>query len=77
MIPSQLLKGTLEGCILGVIGQKETYGYEIAQTLEGYGFGRIADATISIRYYCGWKRADASRRFTGRRVRAPNASIIP
>ena len=46
MIPSQLLKGTLEGCILGVIGQKETYGYEIAQKLEGYRFGRIAEGTI-------------------------------
>ena len=46
MIPSQMLKGTLEGCILGIIGQKESYGYEIAQKLEGYGFGRIAEGTI-------------------------------
>lgn len=31
MIPSQLLKGTLEGCILAVLSQKPTYGYEITE----------------------------------------------
>ena len=46
MIPSQLLKGTLEGCILAVIRKKPTYGYEIAQQLAAYGFGRIAEGTI-------------------------------
>ena len=46
MIPSQMLKGTLEGCILTVIGQGEVYGYEISQKLERYGFGKIAEGTI-------------------------------
>ena len=46
MIPSQMLKGTLEGCILAVIGQRETYGYEISQQLERFGFGKIAEGTI-------------------------------
>ena len=46
MIPSQLLKGTLEGCILAVIRKKPTYGYEIVQQLAAYGFGRIAEGTI-------------------------------
>ena len=46
VIPSQMLKGTLEGCILAVIGRKETYGYEISQQLEYYGFGKIAEGTI-------------------------------
>ena len=46
MIPSQLLKGTLEGCILAVIRKKPTYGYEIAQQLAAYGFGRISEGTI-------------------------------
>ena len=46
MIPSQLLKGTLEGCILAAIRQKPTYGYEIAQTLAACGFGQIAEGTI-------------------------------
>ena len=46
MIPSQLLKGTLEGCILAAIRQRPTYGYEIAQTLAASGFGQIAEGTI-------------------------------
>lgn len=46
MIPSQMLKGTLEGCILNVISRKETYGYEISETLRAYGFSDISEGTI-------------------------------
>ncbi|WP_312939392.1 PadR family transcriptional regulator [Oscillibacter sp.] len=46
MIPSQMLKGTLEGCILKVISQKETYGYEISEKLQEYGFSNISEGTI-------------------------------
>lgn len=46
MIPSQMLKGTLEGCILKVISQKETYGYEISEKLREYGFADISEGTI-------------------------------
>lgn len=46
MIPSQMLKGTLEGCVLAIIGKKETYGYEISEQLGEYGFGRITEGTI-------------------------------
>lgn len=46
MISSQMLKGTLEGCILGIISQKETYGYEISEKLFDYGFGKITEGTI-------------------------------
>lgn len=46
MIPSQMLKGTLEGCILAIIGKEETYGYEISEQLNAYGFGKIAEGTI-------------------------------
>lgn len=46
MIPSQMLKGTLEGCILQIISRRETYGYKIAETLKHYGFGKIAEGTI-------------------------------
>lgn len=46
MIPSQMLKGTLEGCILAAINQSELYGYEISQRLSEYGFGKIAEGTI-------------------------------
>ena len=46
LIPSQMLKGTLEGCVLAVIRQEECYGYEISQRLERYGFGRIPEGTV-------------------------------
>ncbi|MDO5142151.1 MAG: PadR family transcriptional regulator [Eubacteriales bacterium] len=46
MIPSQMLKGTLEGCVLAIISKKETYGYEISEQLMQYGFGKIAEGTI-------------------------------
>lgn len=46
MIPSQMLKGTLEGCVLAIISRQETYGYEISQDLEQFGFGKIAEGTI-------------------------------
>jgi len=31
---SQLLKGILEGCILKIISKKETYGYELYNSLK-------------------------------------------
>lgn len=46
MIPSQMLKGMLEGCILKVINSEETYGYEISQKLKAHGFGDISEGTI-------------------------------
>ena len=46
MIPSQMLKGTLEGCVLAILRQEERYGYEISQNLECYGFGRIPEGTV-------------------------------
>lgn len=46
MIPSQMLKGTLEGCVLAIISKKETYGYEISEQLRTYGFGKITEGTI-------------------------------
>ncbi|EHL05865.1 transcriptional regulator, PadR family [Desulfitobacterium hafniense DP7] len=46
MIPSQMLKGMLEGCILEIIRKKETYAYEISEQLEKYGFGAISEGTI-------------------------------
>lgn len=46
MIPSQMLKGTLEGCILKVISRNKTYGYEISEALRNYGFSDISEGTI-------------------------------
>ena len=45
-INPQLLKGTLDGALLLVIGQGETYGYEITEKLEKMGFLSIAAGTI-------------------------------
>ncbi|HIY07614.1 MAG TPA: PadR family transcriptional regulator [Candidatus Evtepia faecigallinarum] len=46
MIPSQMLKGVLQGSVLAILGQKETYGYEIVQDLTAYGFGHVAEGTV-------------------------------
>ncbi|MGN0484479.1 MAG: PadR family transcriptional regulator [Lachnospiraceae bacterium] len=46
MIPSQMLKGTLEGCILQVIQIEESYGYRISERLKELGFGEVSEGTI-------------------------------
>lgn len=46
MIPSQMLKGILDCCILQVIENKETYGYEISIALQHFGFSDISEGTI-------------------------------
>lgn len=46
MISSQMLKGVLEGCILKIISSKQTYGYEISEELNKYGFSKISEGTI-------------------------------
>lgn len=46
MIPSQMLKGILENCILKIISLHETYGYAISQKLQSYGFMEISEGTI-------------------------------
>lgn len=46
MIPSQMLKGVLEGCILEIIRKQETYAYEISKQLKRYGFGEISEGTM-------------------------------
>lgn len=46
IIPSQMLKGLLEGCILEIIKKDETYAYEISNKLNSYGFGEISEGTI-------------------------------
>ena len=46
MITTQMLKGVLEGCILQIISEQETYGYEISQKLSEYGLGEVSEGTI-------------------------------
>ena len=43
---SQILKGTLEACILQLIKNKDMYGYEITEQLSKYGLDMVAQGTI-------------------------------
>lgn len=43
---SQLVRGILEGCILKIIGDGETYGYEIVERLKEYGFREVNEGTV-------------------------------
>ena len=42
---SQLMRGTLEGCIVKIISNKETYGYEIVTKLQDYGFNDVKEGS--------------------------------
>ena len=46
MDDTQLMKGILEGCVLGVIARGETYGYEILSELEKVGFTELGEGTL-------------------------------
>lgn len=46
MADAQLLKGILEGCVLGIIARGETYGYEILAELEKCGFDNLLEGTL-------------------------------
>ena len=40
------MRGTLEGCILKFLSEETTYGYELVEKLEQYGFEDIKEGTI-------------------------------
>ncbi|MDE6852685.1 MAG: PadR family transcriptional regulator [Lachnospiraceae bacterium] len=46
MRDTQLMKGILEGCILGIIAKGETYGYEILAQLDAVGFKDLGEGTL-------------------------------
>jgi PadR family transcriptional regulator PadR len=46
MSSSQMLKGILDGCLLGIIHKGETYGYEMIEKLEIYGFRMVSEGSI-------------------------------
>lgn len=54
---SQLMKGTLEGCILQILSETVTYGYEIVTTLTEFGFEDVKEE-VFIHYLYGWKRRE-------------------
>lgn len=43
---TEMLKGTLEGCVLEIIGREETYGYAITRRLNELGFTEVIDGTV-------------------------------
>lgn len=43
---SQMLKGVLEGCILQILAEGESYGYEITERLNRSGFPSVNEGTI-------------------------------
>lgn len=43
---TEMLKGILEGLVLEIVGQGETYGYEIVKRLNALGFENIVEATV-------------------------------
>ena len=46
MIESQMLKGVIEGVILHIIKNNETYGYEIVEELKRSGFYTMTEGTV-------------------------------
>ncbi|MGM9904280.1 PadR-like family transcriptional regulator [Enterococcus sp. 10A9_DIV0425] len=43
---TEMFKGVLEGIVLEIISNKETYGYEITRTLQELGFEEIVEGTV-------------------------------
>ena len=43
---TEMLKGTLEGCVLEIIGNEETYGYAITRQLNELGFTDVVEGTV-------------------------------
>ncbi len=43
---TEMLKGVLEGCVLEIISQGSTYGYEITRKLNALGFADVVDGTV-------------------------------
>ena len=67
---SQLMKGILEGCVLSVIAQGETYGYEILQKFADAGFDNLQEGTLypvltrlEKKGYISWRKAGPIRKY--------------
>ncbi|MCE4045662.1 PadR family transcriptional regulator [Lysinibacillus fusiformis] len=43
---TEMLKGSLEGCVLEIISRHETYGYEITRLLNELGFTEVVEGTV-------------------------------
>ena len=45
---TEMLKGTLEGCVLQIIGGEETYGYAITRRLNELGFADVVLLEVTL-----------------------------
>lgn len=43
---TELVKGVLEGCVMEIIHQNATYGYDITQQLRALGFEDVVEGTV-------------------------------
>ena len=43
---TEMLKGTLEGCVLEILSREETYGYAITRRLNELGFFDVVEGTV-------------------------------
>lgn len=43
---TEMLKGSLEGCVLEIISRGETYGYKITRRLNALGFTDVVEGTV-------------------------------
>ncbi|MDR1189804.1 MAG: PadR family transcriptional regulator [Bifidobacteriaceae bacterium] len=43
---TELLKGVLEGCVLHILSQGGSYGYEIVRALNQAGFTSVSEGTV-------------------------------
>lgn len=71
MEESQLLRGILEGCVLAVIAEGETYGYEILAKLETCGFETLLEGTL----YPVLTRLEKKGRISCRREKSPYGPV--
>lgn len=71
MEESQLLRGILEGCVLAVIADGETYGYEILAKLEASGFEPLLEGTL----YPVLTRLEKKGLITCRKAKSPYGPI--
>lgn len=46
MAEAQLMKGILEGCVLALISEGETYGYQILSDMAAHGFTDVLEGTL-------------------------------
>ncbi|TDL96657.1 PadR family transcriptional regulator [Macrococcus brunensis] len=67
-VHDQMMKGLLDGAILGLIAQGETYGYEIMERLKENDFPEISDGSI----YPVLLRLDKKQYVSTRMVKSDN-----